>query len=288
MTYTGAISSEQIQEAIESGEMELHYQPQSNLVSGGISGVEALVRWNSKTLGSVSTVHFINILESSEIGLIAKFHEWLIRTAFRQIVAWRKIGISVPIDLNFSTRYLQERECLTIVEQLLQEYDLPPSCFGIEVTESFSISHLKEIQFVLESLNKIGIGIALDDFCTSYCSLEYLSELPVTKIKIDKKFIHQLDNKSLQRQNAINIILESVVEMAFNLGITVVAEGVETFKQLEAVTLIGCDSYQGYLFCPPIPADLATETIFKELNWQANSFSQHNFFPDVSLEAIAA
>ncbi len=275
MKHIGAINAELIEEAIANQEFLLHYQPQSCLYSGKIVGVEALSRWNSKTQGAIEPSIFINVIENSGIELIAKFHEWVIRTAFKQIVKWREMGIYIPIDINFSTRYLQERECLTLIKSLLQEYNLPPSCFGIEVTESYSITKMPDIQFVLQSLHEMGVKIALDDFCTSYSSLDYLSELSATKIKIDKRFIHRLDAESTQSRNSTGIILESIIDMAVKLGLEVVAEGVETMKQLEQVTLLGFDAYQGYLFSPPIPWYLATTMILNEMNRKPNNFLNH-------------
>jgi EAL domain-containing protein (putative c-di-GMP-specific phosphodiesterase class I) len=293
MKQVVTLDAESIEQALKNQEFTLHYQPQSDLCSGRIVRVEALARWNSNTLGDIDTGLFINILENSTNELIAMFHEWVIRTAFSQILAWREMGINTPIDLNFSTRYLQERECLSLIKNLLQEYDLPPSCFGIEVTESCSITNMAGIQFVLQNLHQMGVEIALDDFCTSYCSLDYLSELPATKIKIDRRFIHRLDGDSLQAQISTCIILESVIDMAAKLGMLIVAEGIETLKQLEQVTLLGCDAYQGYFFCPPVPYDIATSIILGEKSRKPTNFSnqQHGYQSAKSffqLQAIAA
>ncbi len=162
-----------IEEAINNGEMALHFQPQSNLISGEINGLETLVRWYSKTLGSIDTAYFIKILENSDISLIAKFHRWVTITAFEQILAWQKVGISIPVYLNFSTRYLQERDCLNLLKSLIQDYQIEPSWFGIEVTETFLIKDMNGIQFVLNNLHSMGIRIVRDDFSTSYCSLSF-------------------------------------------------------------------------------------------------------------------
>jgi len=242
-----------------------------------VIGMEALVRWHSKTLGDVNTAHFINALEHSEIQLIAKFHEWVLRTTFKQILIWQRMDISVPVHINFSAVYLQQQECLTLVQALMQEYNIHPSWFGIEVTESSPITDMGRMKYTLDNFHAMGINIALDDFCTSYSSLEHLSDFPVTKIKIDKKFIHGLTGES-SGQKAIAIILEAIVEMAIKLGIEIVAEGVETIKQLELVTYMGFDSYQGYFLCPPIPVDLVTDMLKAEHQRQA-SIPVPNYFP---------
>lgn len=278
------ITAQHIEEAIDNGEMVLHYQPLSNLTSGEITGLEALVRWHSPKLGQIDTAHFIKILEYSDISLIAKFHRWLTITAFKQILTWQEVGICIPVNLNFSARYLQERDCLNLIKFLVQDYKISTSYFGIEVTESHSIQDMQAIQFVLNNLHSMDIKISLDDFCTSYCSLEYLSDLPAHTIKIDRRFIQGLTCDNFQRQNSFNIIVESIVEMAFKLGKEVVAEGVETLKQLEMVTFLGCDSYQGYLFCPPAPVDVITQMISRERTHR----DSHTFPSESMWQAIAA
>jgi EAL domain-containing protein (putative c-di-GMP-specific phosphodiesterase class I) len=289
MKNTRQIDSKSIEAAIDREEFLLHYQLQSSVKTGKIVGMEALTRWQINTHCFVDTAEFIAILEDSDIDLIAKFHKWVIRAAFIQIVKWRAIGIEVPVFLNFSTRYLQERECLTFIRTMLQEYNLPSSCFGIEVTESCSITNMPDIQFVLQKLHKMGVEIALDDFCTSYCSLEYLSELPATKIKIDKQFIQKLDPNNLGNisrldQHPITVILESIIDMSLKLGIEVIAEGVETMQQLEQITYLGCDVFQGYLYHPPVPAHYASSLILKEQNQNKSEFSH---YPNSLLSAIA-
>jgi EAL domain-containing protein (putative c-di-GMP-specific phosphodiesterase class I) len=277
-SMTDEISPKLIEDAIDRNEMVLYYQPQSSVVSGKITGMEALVRWNSKTLGHVNTAEFINVLEQSDISLIAKFHEWVTRTAFKQILAWQEIGIFIPVYLNFSTRYLQERDCFTLVRALVQEYAIQPSSFGIEVTESSVIKNMSDIQFVLQGFHDMGIKIALDDFCTSYCSLEYLSMFPANKIKIDRQFIQGLVDKP---ENSVNmmIIVESIIQMAFKLGIEVIAEGVETLQQLKIIAFLACDEYQGYFFCAPIPANLIPGIVLNEFNQ-----SEYNSQPSLSLQ----
>jgi EAL domain-containing protein (putative c-di-GMP-specific phosphodiesterase class I) len=283
MKYQSQIDSKLIEEAIDRNEFLLHYQLQSCIKTGEFIGMEALTRWQSKALGQVDTQQFIKVLEESHIDLIAKFHQWLLHSAFTQIVAWREVGISVRVFLNFSTRYLQERECLPLITDLLQAYNLPPSCLGIEVTESCSISNMTDIQYVLKGLKRKGIEIALDDFCTSYCSFEYLAELPANKIKIDKQFIQCLGKKPGDLQNSVSIILESIIDMALKLGIEVIAEGVETIHQLEQVTFLGCDAYQGYLYCPPVPAFYASAMV---LNAQ-RGYKNNSLLPESLRQAIA-
>ncbi len=293
MEYTGIMTSELVEAAIDSEELSLHYQPRINLSTDQIIGMEALVCWHSETLGQVDTVHFIHTLEHLEIKVIAKFHEWLVRNAFKQIVAWRKIGILVPVDLNFSARYLQENECLSHITNLLQEYDLPPSCFGIEITGSYSASNMPGIIFVLRKFSQMGVRLTLGDFCTRGDSLKYFNELHVNKIKLDRRFIHYLIEKSSQYEKLGRMNLEFLIAMSTGLGVIarstglgveVIADGVETTKQLEQLKLLGCDSYQGYFFGPPVPANLATAIISNDLKQNARNFKH----PQESLELLTA
>ena len=274
MKDTNEISAQLIEEAINNNELILHYQLQSSVSSNKIVSMEALTRWQSSVLGNVDTAKFIGALEVCETSLVAKFHKWLLRKALTQIVAWQEINVAVPVFLNFSTRYLQEKECLTVITTLLQEYNLSPSCIGIEVTESSAITNMSDIKFVLQGLHELGIKIALDDFCTSYCSLEYLSELPTSIIKIDRRFIQGLVHQDSRYQKSVSIMLEAIVDMAIKLGVEVIAEGVETLQQLEQVTYLGCDTYQGYLYCPPIPADYVSAMILNAQNKRSNLSSQ--------------
>lgn len=261
MTTSNEITEQLISEAIEKNELLLHYQLQSSVKNNKIVGIEALTRWESTMFGQVDTGKFIEVLERSSLDLVAKFHQWTIHSAFTQIVKWRAIGITVPVFLNFSTRYLQEEECLTFIKDSLRQFNLPASCFGIEVTESCEITNMFKIQSILKRISQMGIEIALDDFCTSYCSLEYLTKLPASKIKIDKQFIQNMGNNALK--NPVAIIVESLVDMALKLGVEVIAEGVETLQQLEQITYLGCDSYQGYFHYPPVPASYISGMVLK-------------------------
>ncbi|MDX1978062.1 MAG: EAL domain-containing protein [Pseudanabaenaceae cyanobacterium bins.68] len=264
------ITPQQIIQAINQSEFTLHYQPISNLANGEITGLEALVRWHSPLHGKVDPADLIEIIESSAT-LIARFHRWLLIKCFRQMVEWQKQGICYRIFLNFSVRYLERPDCFDLVRSLLEQYQINPNSLGIEVTESQPILDLAAIQFSLNQFEQLGMEIALDDFCTANCALAYLTDLPHNTIKIDRKFIQALTAANAEYRYRNTIIVESLIEMAFKLGKKVIAEGVESHKQLEAVTFLGCDAYQGYLICPPLPVEVLTEILLKDRNYHAKS-----------------
>ena len=250
------ISSQMIEDAIDRNELTLVFQPQNCLGTDSLFGIEVLTRWNSLELGTIDTQHFIEILESSSLLLVKKFHEWLLKETFTQMSLWQDLGLSVPVFINFSSRYLQCKDSLSYILYLIQEYRIDPHFLGIELTETAPITYKDEIFFVLHHLNMLGIKISLDDFCTSYCSLEYLCDLPVDMIKLDKRFVHGLVDDSRERRVAMTTIVEHLIAMAHQLGIKVVAEGVETIEQLELVTAMGCDAFQGYLLSRPVVAPI--------------------------------
>lgn len=252
MTYQGLISPQMIENAIDRNELNLVFQLQNSLESNSIFGIEVLTRWRSLELGTIDTQSFIKILESSSLLLIKKFHEWLIKETFNQISLWQDLGLLVPIYINFSSRYLQCKDSINYILYLMQEYRIDPHYLGIELTETAPITQKDEIFFVLHHLHMLGIKISLDDFCTAYCPLEYLCDLPVDIIKLDKHFVHGLVDQAVDRRTAITTIVDSLITMAHNLNIKVVAEGVETVEQLELVTAMGCDAFQGYLLSRPV------------------------------------
>lgn len=273
------LTAQQVTQAINQAEFTLHYQPISSRSTGEIIALEALVRWQSPLHGQVPPIKLIKIIEDSPT-LNARFHRWLLTKCFSQIIEWQKQGIFYPVFLNFSVRYLERPDCFDVVRSLLTQYHINPKAIGIEVTESQPVVDLAAVQFSLTRLQQLGIDISLDDFCTAHCTLEYLTDLPHNTIKIDRKFVQNLTHPEDQYRYRNTIIVESILEIAFKLGKKVIAEGVESHKQLEAVTFMGCDAYQGYLLCPPLPVEILTGILLKNLNYQTKA----NFFPtDVQL-----
>ncbi|MFN3361652.1 MAG: EAL domain-containing protein [Pseudanabaenaceae cyanobacterium] len=255
--YEGLILPETIERAIANRELSLAFQVQNHLPTNSLFGVEVLTRWQTPERGRVDTAQLIRVLEKSSLSLVQRFHEWLLQEAFSYISVWQEIGIKLPVYINFSSRYLQCKDSLHYILYLIQEYQVDPHYLGVELTETAPVTDRAEIFFVLHHLSLLGIKIVLDDFCTAYCSLEYLCDLPVDIIKLDKTFVHGLVDHSPERRAAITTIVHSLIHMAHSLGITVLAEGVETVEQLKTVINLGCDAYQGYLLSPPVPAPVA-------------------------------
>ncbi|MEO8119524.1 MAG: EAL domain-containing protein [Rhodoferax sp.] len=237
-----------LRHAIENNELEVHYQIKMAVTdSTSPSGVEALARWNSPELGSVSPVLFIPVAE--ETGFIIALGEWVLRTACRQMAAWRASGVEVPrISVNLSVRQLEHADILEVVRSALDESGLPPEALELEITESV-IMNVGDAIGALKRLRELGVRLALDDFGTGYSSLAYLTLLPIKTLKIDRSFVTGIgDNRGDES------IIQAVIGMARSLGLSTVAEGVETEQQLAFLRHAGCDEIQGYFFGKPQPS----------------------------------
>lgn len=234
--------------AIENHELELHYQPKVSLSTGAIIGVEALVRWNSPRLGPVSPAQFIPIAE--ETGLIIPVGKWILHTACTQAKSWQESGYALGMGVNLSPRQFRQKNLLGIVADLIDETGLDPERLELEVTETATLTQPEQAATLLSSLRGLGVRIALDDFGTGYSSLSHLRHLPIDTVKIDRSFIQNIVNEPRD-----HTIVANVARLARDLGMWVVAEGVEDRAQHHALCKIGCDAYQGYMFSPALPAD---------------------------------
>ena len=235
--------------ALERQEMSVAYQPLMNVKSGKTIGMEALLRWNNPKLGSVSPVKFIPIAEDS--GLIVPIGEWVIRDTCRTIARWKAKGIDVPrIAINLSARQFRLKTLVEDISRILEETGTDPRRIGLEITESMLIENVEQAVETLEKLSSLGFEVSIDDFGTGYSSLSYLKRFPVKKLKIDRSFVNDIvtDPDDV-------VIVKSIVDLAHNLGLRVVAEGVENESQLEMLRDMGCDCAQGYLFSRPISSD---------------------------------
>jgi EAL domain-containing protein (putative c-di-GMP-specific phosphodiesterase class I) len=212
--------------------------------------LEALVRWRHPEQGWISPSDFIPLAEES--GLIFALGEFVLRTACRQIVAWEREGVSVvPVAVNISAVQLRRRDLADVVRGILRETGLEPNQLALELTESALIENLSEHHETLESLRRDGISIEIDDFGTGYSSLSYLKHLPADSVKIDRSFIRQIDTNP-----ADAAIVSAIIEMSHSVGLSVVAEGVETPGQLQLLGRLGCDIAQGFFFARPLwPGD---------------------------------
>ncbi|NVK75667.1 MAG: EAL domain-containing protein [Oceanospirillaceae bacterium] len=238
-----------LHDALERKEFSLHYQPQISLDTGKVIGAEALIRWHSKELGNISPAEFIPLAE--ENGQILAIGEWVLREAVKQLKQWLEEGISpVRIAINLSYAQFQASDLPTIVAEILNEYAVPAHYLELELTERIATKDPEHTITILESFQKLGIFTSIDDFGTGYSSLSYLQRFPIYKLKIDQSFV-----RSMTTNTNDQVIVSAIILLAQQLGMTTIAEGVETKDQLDMLKEIGCDDVQGYYISRPIPVD---------------------------------
>jgi diguanylate cyclase (GGDEF)-like protein len=240
-----------LRRAVERNEFELVYQPQLCLRTGRVIGVEALLRWMSPTRGLLTPYHFIAGLE--EFGLINEVGEWVLQTACKQICKWHALDLEpMRIAVNVSAQQFEDPMLLDKIRSALKETKLPPEFLELELTESCLMSDPAQASALLREIRDVGVRIAIDDFGTGYSSLTYLHEFPLNALKIDKNFV-----QSVESRDRGGPISKMIIGLGQNLGLEVIAEGVETEAQLEYMREHGCDVAQGYLYArPESPEDL--------------------------------
>ncbi len=245
----------QLEGALGRDEFSLHYQPQFDLATGRISGMEALLRWTNAGLGRISPEEFIPLAE--ETGLILPIGEWTLRTACRQLREWQDMDLPAGrVAVNVSPLQFTQRDFCTVVADVLRETGLAPECLELEITESLMMRDEEWTRDVLAELRRIGVSVAIDDFGMGYSSLGRLGSIAVNRLKIDRSFVRSVD--SLGRQATI---VSAIVSMAKALGLQVVAEGVENFNQLLHLQDQGCNEVQGFLLSRPLPPAEATQLL---------------------------
>jgi EAL domain-containing protein (putative c-di-GMP-specific phosphodiesterase class I) len=244
-----------LRRALERDEFVVYYQPQVNVASQQIVGVEALVRWRHPERGLVLPEDFIPAAEES--GLIVPLGEWVLRIACAQAKAWQKAGLPrIHVGVNLSARQFQQRNLLELVRQVLSDSGLDPHCLQLEITESAAMHDVDFTRKVLGNLKEMGVQVAIDDFGSGHSSLNYLKQLPIDDVKIDQSFVRDLATDSNDAA-----IVGSIVAMTHELNLKVVAEGVETEEQLMFLRDRQCDVVQGFLFSKPVPADVVEQII---------------------------
>lgn len=247
-----------LRQALEREEFRLHYQPKVDLASGRIIGCEALVRWYHPQRGLVSPADFIPLTE--ETGLIVPLGTWVLKEACRQARAWQIDGLPVlSVAVNLSARQFRKGDLPQLVNETLQDVGLDPTLLELELTESMVMDDPAGAERTMRTLKNLGVGLSLDDFGTGYSSLNYLRRFPVDNLKIDRSFIHHVATDPSGAS-----VVASVIDIAHNLGLTAVAEGVETREQLAFLIGCGCDMLQGYLFSKPLPAKEFADLLLEE------------------------
>ena len=235
--------------ALQQDEFVLCYQPQYDLRSGQIVGVEALLRWQLPGGVHISPASFIPLLE--ETGLIVPVGEWVLRTACRQNLAWQRAGHApMRVAVNLSAIQFRQAELVPTVRRALADSGLDPRYLELEITENVSMHNEESVIETLSALRAIGVSLAIDDFGTGYSSLSYLRRFPVHKLKVDRSFV-----KDITEAEPDSPIVKTIVSLASNLGLDVIAEGVETQRQADFLRSCGCVEMQGYLFSRPLPAE---------------------------------
>jgi diguanylate cyclase (GGDEF)-like protein/PAS domain S-box-containing protein len=250
---TGLLEHE-LRQAFGADQFTVHYQPQRDLKTGRIVGVEALLRWRHPRRGMVRPTEFIGLAE--DIGLIGPLTERVLERACRQQKVWQRAGVTLRLSVNLSPVQFREGGVVELIERTLAEAGVDPHHFEIELTEGVMLESSDAAMTSLRRLRKCGIGFSLDDFGTGYSSLAYVKRLPVQRLKIDQSFVHRL---GLDGQD--EAIVRAVIDLGHSLGLKVTAEGVESAEQLRRLQELGCDEAQGDLISPPLPAE-AFQAVF--------------------------
>lgn len=239
---------QKLSDALESGELELYYQPKIDIETRGIVGAEALIRWHDPVLGEVPPDVFIDVAEKS--GLITDLTYFSIQRAFRQLHEWRESVAGMTVAVNTTPSAIRDSEIIDVLKIAASIWDIELKAIVLEVTENALMIDPKASHRILTGIRKLGAGVSIDDFGTGYSSLSYLKDLPADELKIDRSFIlNMLSSRKDYR------IVEHAVSLAKSFGLRTVAEGVVNDEMINVLWTLGCDIAQGYYICEPLPAD---------------------------------
>ncbi|MFL6575108.1 MAG: putative bifunctional diguanylate cyclase/phosphodiesterase, partial [Povalibacter sp.] len=245
-----------LRRALERQQFELHYQPRVDMKTRCVVGAEALIRWRTAENETIPPSRFIPIAE--EIGLIAPIGKWVLKTACAQNKAWQDAGMDpFVVSVNVSARQFRQENLAQTVAEILRETGLESRYLEIELTESAVMHDADQFIAALRELNDLGVQISLDDFGTGYSSLSYLKRLPVDRLKVDRSFVQDI---ATDADDAT--IVRAIIALGHNLGLRVVAEGVETEQQLEFLRINHCDELQGYYFATPMAVAEFARAVF--------------------------
>lgn len=252
-----------LRRAVNQQEFVAHYQPIVDLISGQITGFEALVRWQHPQRGLISPGVFVPIAE--EVGLIQQIGMWVLREACNQLRQWQQVDChdhSLSMSVNLSAHQFAQPDLVKQIDQVLAETQVSPACLKLEITESAIMDNPRSAASILQQLRDRKIQLSIDDFGTGYSSLSYLNSFPVDTLKVDRSFVRQMDGtpKTLG-------LTPLIINIAHTMGMTVTAEGIETPQQLEQLRSLNCNFGQGYLFAKPLEATKATQLLIDEPRW---------------------
>ena len=264
MRATDALSMEcELRDAIDNGQLLVHYQPKVCVATGQIKGMEALIRWQHPTRGMISPADFIPLAEKT--GLILPIGKWVLQQACQQTVAWHQAGFDrLMISVNVSVRQFNDKHFYDDVIRIVTESGIDPGCVDLEITESCTIANIERTIGILQQLRQAGIKISLDDFGTGFSSLSFLHQLPLDALKVDRSFISDIQSTGRNGELA-----KLIIGIASSLKLNVVAEGVETETHLDFLRSNGCNEYQGYFLSPPVAAERFWELLAR--NWPART-----------------
>lgn len=250
----------EIRQGIINKEFILHYQPQVDLKTGRVIGVEALVRWNHPSRGLLSPMYFIELAE--ETGLIIPLGEYILKIACRQSVAWEQEGHrNIIMSVNMSARQFIKKTLVKDILKIIKETNMRPELLNLEITETLAMENLESSVKVMKRLRAKGIAFSLDDFGTGYSSLTYLKNMHINYLKIDKHFVQNIHDKNFEE-----VLIKAIIEIAHSMNLIVVAEGIETIEQIEALKNYNCDQAQGFYFCKPLPSGEVEKTFSRYLS----------------------
>jgi diguanylate cyclase (GGDEF)-like protein len=268
-----------LRRALERQEFEVYYQPKLCTSTGKITSMEALVRWHHPTLGFIAPLEFIPLAE--EIGLILPLGEWVLRMACQQIKLWNDEDFPpLRVAVNLSPHQFQQQNLFEMITAIIGETGIDPSYLELEMTESSIMKNAGKSVTTLGQLRDLGIKISIDDFGTGYSSLSYLKQLPLDILKIDKSFVQDMTISP----NDASLVM-TIITLAHNLGLQVVAEGVETEEQLRFLHLLRCDEWQGYLYSKPVSAN-AFKELLDDNRQKQQLLSSPDFFKTKNTEKI--
>jgi len=247
-----------MRDALKNNQYELYYQPQNDVKTGKIIGAEALIRWNAKNKGFISPDIFIPIAEKN--GLIIELGKWVLETSIKQLKKWEENNFDLKISINVAAEQIQQQDFVSHLKLLLETHKVQAPSIFLEITENIFLKDSDVIHQTFSAIKALGVQISLDDFGTGYSSLSYLKSFPIDTLKIDKAFLDDYNTKEG------SIFVETIVNMAQTLKLSVVAEGVETHDQVNYLKLLNCNYYQGYICSPPVKINTFDKLFSQTLN----------------------